>query len=44
MGISSLKELPPLPNVSTDEGLEELQAAIDAAAEKEEQMKISEVS
>ena len=44
MGISSLKELPPLPNVSTGEGLEELQAAIDAAAEKEEQMKISEVS
>ena len=44
MGISSLEELPPLPNVSTGEGLEELQAAIDAAAEKEEQMKISEVT
>jgi len=44
LGISSLEELPPLPNVSTGEGLEELQAAIDAAAEKEEQLKIDEVT
>ena len=44
LGISSLEELPPLPNVSTGEGMEELQAAIDAAAQKEEQLKIDEVT
>ncbi len=44
MGISSLSELPPLPNVATGEGIEELQAAIDAAAEKEEQMKLEELN
>ena len=42
-GISSIEELPPLPNVATGEGIEELQAAIDAASEKEEQLKITEV-
>ncbi len=41
MGISSLEELPPLPNVATAEGMEELQAAIDAAAAKEEQLQLS---
>ncbi len=44
MGISSLEELPPLPNVATGEGMEELQAAIDAAAQKEEQLKIEGVT
>jgi hypothetical protein len=43
MGISSLEELPPLPNVATGEGIEELQAAIDAAAAKEEQLTLNEV-
>ena len=43
MGISSLEELPPLPNVVTGEGIEELQAAIDAAAAKEEQLTLNEV-
>ena len=43
MGISSLEELPPLPNVTTGEGIEELQAAIDAAAAKEEQLTMNEV-
>lgn len=42
LGISSLEELPPLPNIATGEGMEELQAAIDAAAQKEEQLSISE--
>ena len=31
MGITSLEELPPLPDVATGEGMQELQAAIDAA-------------
>ncbi len=44
MGISSLAELPPLPNVAAGEGIEELQEAIDAAAEKEQQLKIEEMS
>jgi segregation and condensation protein B len=43
MGISSLEELPPLPNVATGERIEELQAAIDAAAAKEEQLTLNEV-
>ena len=43
MGISSLEELPPLPNVATGEGIEELQAAIEAAAAKEEQLTLNEV-
>lgn len=43
VGISSIEELPPLPNVATGEGIEELQAAIDAASEKEEQLKITEI-
>ena len=43
VGISSLEELPPLPNVATGEGIQELQAAIDAASEKEEQLKITEI-
>lgn len=42
LGISSLEELPPLPNIATGEGMEELQAAIDAAAQKDEQLSISE--
>lgn len=42
LGISSLEELPPLPNIATGEGVEELQAAIDAASGKEEQLAISE--
>ena len=44
MGISSLEELPPLPNVATGEGIQELQAAIDAASGKQEQLEISEIS
>ena len=44
MGIASLEELPPLPNVATGEGIEELQEAIDAAAEKEQQMKLEEMA
>ena len=43
MGLSSPAELPPLPNVATGEGIEELQAAIDAAAAKEEQLTLNEV-
>ena len=43
MGISSLSELPPLPNVATGEGIEELQEAIDAASEKEQQMMLQEM-
>ena len=43
MGISSLRELPPLPNVATGEGIEELQEAIEAAAEKEQQLQIEEM-
>ena len=43
LGISSLEELPPLPNIATGEGMEELQAAIDAASGKEDQIAISEV-
>ena len=43
MGISSLDELPPLPDVATGEGMQELQAAIDAASAKEEQLAINEV-
>lgn len=42
LGISSLEELPPLPNVAAGEGIEELQAAIDAASGGEEQMTIGE--
>ena len=44
MGISSLEELPPLPNVATGEGIEELQEAIDAATEKEQQLKMEEMA
>ncbi len=44
LGISSLAELPPLPNVATGEGIEELQEAIDAAALKEQQLSIEEIS
>lgn len=43
MGISSLEELPPLPNIATGEGIEELQAAIDAASAREEQLTMNEV-
>lgn len=43
MGISSLEELPPLPNVATDEGIEELQQAIDAAAQKDTQLTLEDL-
>ena len=43
MGISSLRELPPLPNVATGEGIEELQEAIEAASEKQQQLQIEEI-
>lgn len=43
MGITKLEELPPLPDVATGEGMQELQEAIDAAAAKEEQLAINEV-
>lgn len=43
MGISSLAELPPLPNIAAGEGMEELQAAIDAASGKNEQLSMNEV-
>ena len=42
MGITSLQELPPLPDVAAGEGIEELQEAIEAAAEKQ-QMTIEEM-
>ena len=42
MGISSLEELPPLPNIATDEGMRELQEAIDAAGGADVQMEIVE--
>ena len=44
MGISSLEELPPLPNIASGEGIQELQAAIDAASAREEQLEITEIS
>lgn len=43
MGISSLEELPPLPNIATADGIQELQAAIDAAAARDEQLEITEI-
>ena len=43
VGISSIEELPPLPNVATGEGIQEVQAAIDAASDKDEQLKITEI-
>ena len=44
MGISSLEELPPLPNIAAGEGIQELQAAIDAASARDEQLEITEIS
>lgn len=44
MGISSLEELPPLPNIAVGEGIQELQAAIDAASGKDEQLEITELT
>jgi len=44
LGISSLEELPPLPNVATGEGIQELQAAIDAASGKDEQLELTELT
>ena len=44
MGISSLEELPPLPNIAVGEGIQELQAAIDAASCKDEQLAITELT
>ena len=44
MGISSLEELPPLPNIAVGEGIQELQAAIDAASGKDEQLEITEMT
>ena len=44
MGISSLEELPPLPNIAVGEGIQELQAAIDAASGKDEQLAITELT
>ena len=43
MGISSLAELPPLPDVTSAEGVRELQEAIDAAGDRE-QMTMSELT
>ena len=44
MGISSLQELPPLPNIAVGEGIQELQAAIDAASGAQgEQMEITQL-
>ena len=43
LGIASLQELPPLPNIATGEGMQELQAAIDAASGKDEQLEITEI-
>ena len=43
MGLSSLQELPPLPNVATGEGIEALQEAIEAASEKDRQLSIGEM-
>ena len=37
------EELPPLPNVAAGEGMEELQAAIEAASAGEEQLSMNEV-
>ena len=42
MGISSLEELPPLPNIASGEGIQELQSAIDAATAENRQMEIEE--
>ena len=43
MGISSLEELPPLPNIAVGEGIQELQAAIDAVNARGEQLEIQEL-
>ena len=43
MGLSSLQELPPLPNVATGEGIEALQEAIEAASGKDSQLSIEEM-
>lgn len=40
LGLSSLSELPPLPNVATDEGLQELQNTIDSSAADAVQLEI----
>jgi hypothetical protein len=43
MGISSLSELPPLPDLTTEEGIRQLQAAIEALKNEENaQMSITE--
>ena len=46
MGISSMTELPPLPEVSAGEGMDKLKEAIDKlqAAENGEQLSIDDVS
>ena len=46
MGISSMAELPPLPEVSAGEGMDKLKEAIDKlqAAENGEQLSIDDVS
>ncbi len=41
-GISSIEELPPLPDVSSGTGMQELEEAINAASEEREQLKIFE--
>lgn len=43
LGISSLEELPPLPNIATAEGIQELQEAIEAASAKDTQLEIMEL-
>ncbi|MGI6029403.1 MAG: SMC-Scp complex subunit ScpB [Candidatus Heteroscillospira sp.] len=43
MGIQSLEELPPLPDLSGDEGVQKLQEAIAALSANDEQMTMSEL-
>lgn len=44
MGLTSLDELPPLPDVATGEGMQELQNAIDAASGRDGQLEIREMA
>lgn len=44
MGISSLEELPPLPDLGSDEGMLQLQTAIDALSQDDGQMEIEETA
>ena len=43
MGVSSLEELPPLPDIATEEGKAALQAAVEAAGARDEKLELKEL-